>query len=1043
MVFTALLLAGAAWWWRSHGAPAGAPARSEPEADEQARARLDRLRAQLAAASSAPLPSPRGDLEISGRVLGRSGPVAGAMVTATAPDPDEALPDLPCDPRSSSSEKLLDLHCKEAARLASLVAERRGDAQPMARATTDADGRFTLRGLMAGTYALWAEAAEGAGLNKGVAAGGSGDVLLGEGMRIRGKVVDGQGRPVEAAVVTAIFPDPSRFFDTLSAADGSFVLVHLPRSRYVVIAQSGTLLPDRARQQEGVDESLRLTLHAPRWLRGRVLKDGAPVPSASVTLFRGQHKLTTVTDQAGAFELGPLEAGEGLLTATQGNLRAETQVLIPERVDPPGVVLHLEPGGRLECSMRSAAGGPIPGAKVSLYGEGEGSREVPVAADGSCRMEGLRSGGYNLHATAKGFRNPDVSLVHIHSGETAKVQLVLEPVESFEGTVLDPDGRPLAGATVCTLHPYSDGEPTGDDGRFSLEKPQDGPVTLKASHDDYATTVISVTLPAPQLVVRLARGFDLDGVVLDAAGAPVQGALVEACDGRFDSPNLELLGCDDMRSSTTDAAGAFHLRALSKGPLTLLAIRDRGGLPGQQVLKVLERATADRVTLQFSPAGRIAGIAVDELGHPLQGVQVMMRAAQPGDDVRPNMGMVDSDEAGAFECPSLDVGEYEISGSLAGYQGAETRAHTGAEAVKLVLRPEPKVRGRVVTSDGEPVTVFRVNERLFDEPSGQFAVDRNVEAEMFVKVEAGDELATTIRRVPPGAGDHALGDVVMNAGRRIVGHVLDAETGLGIPGAMVAAGKDPGRRFFDPDRQSGQVATRPDGSFELPHVDDGAEVLIAWRDGYEQALLRMRGETELQVRLIRTGRIVGEVQWGGRQILGVVAEGVGRSARGSAAVDASGHFVIDDLPAGQYSVTAFPRPERATFFPVKVQVPPSGEVHVIISAQAAGSMLRIRVHGGGPEELPVAFLVQSLERLPSNREELVEALGSAAEAMEDHGEQIFRQVPAGEYVAMVALVNRKSPVVRLAMMPVVLGAQDQAIEIAVPTGAPVIDIRDL
>jgi hypothetical protein len=101
------------------------------------------------------------------------------------------------------------------------------------------------------------------------------------------------------------------------------------------------------------------------------------------------------------------------------------------------------------------------------------------------------------------------------------------------------------------------------------------------------------------------------------------------------------------------------------------------------------------------------------------------------------------------------------------------------------------------------------------------------------------------------------------------------------------------------------------------------------------------------------------------------------------------------------------------------------------------------VHGGGPEELPVAFLVQSLERLPSNREELVEALGSAAEAMEDHGEQIFRQVPAGEYVAMVALVNRKSPVVRLAMMPVVLGAQDQAIEIAVPTGAPVIDIRDL
>src|SRR5690349_14246571 len=115
LVATAVVLASALWWWESHAALVEPS--SHPEADEQARARLERLRAQLLAASSAPQPPPKGDLEIGGRVIGRNGPVVGATVIATTPDPDESLPALPCDPESK--RELLDSDCEEATQLAS------------------------------------------------------------------------------------------------------------------------------------------------------------------------------------------------------------------------------------------------------------------------------------------------------------------------------------------------------------------------------------------------------------------------------------------------------------------------------------------------------------------------------------------------------------------------------------------------------------------------------------------------------------------------------------------------------------------------------------------------------------------------------------------------------------------------------------------------------------------------------------------------------------------------------------------------------------
>src|SRR5947207_9795062 len=96
LISAAALLFGAGWWWHSSDHAGEQATRATPETDEQARARFAKTLAQLNAILSAPLPAPAGDLEISGQVVGPNGPLPGAIVTATRPEPGETLSELPC-----------------------------------------------------------------------------------------------------------------------------------------------------------------------------------------------------------------------------------------------------------------------------------------------------------------------------------------------------------------------------------------------------------------------------------------------------------------------------------------------------------------------------------------------------------------------------------------------------------------------------------------------------------------------------------------------------------------------------------------------------------------------------------------------------------------------------------------------------------------------------------------------------------------------------------------------------------------------------------
>lgn len=127
--------------------------------------------------------------------------------------------------------------------------------------------------------------------------------------------------------------------------------------------------------------------------------------------------------------------------------------------------------------------------------------------------------------------------------------------------------RPLAGATVWT----TDGRTatTGADGRFALTGawPQDG--TWVVHHPAYHASTVVGLAPEGEIELHLKtntvvpgpltpsgeNAFEVDGRVVDAAGAPIEGltVLMNAEDGSFGTPAL------------TAADGTFTMRVLAHG----------------------------------------------------------------------------------------------------------------------------------------------------------------------------------------------------------------------------------------------------------------------------------------------------------------------------------------------------------------------------------------------------------------------------------------------------------------------------------------------
>jgi RNA polymerase sigma factor (sigma-70 family) len=241
--------------------------------------------------------------------------------------------------------------------------------------------------------------------------------------KIAGRVIDGSGAPVLAALVRATPLDsaPDALHptaQTLSDAAGHFTIYGLDPGRHRVIAALHGYAPATTDAVLAGDADLVLALHAGGALTGRVTggAGSAPVPSFTIAVTRrdGPVKevsvsVRSVVDPEGRFTVPDLEPGDYRVRAS-ALTQAPSPPVDATVPDPPASAAPLEialtRGGTLVGKVVEAgSGAPLAHARVSMESMLDTSSTVPIVASALTSD----TGDFSLEGVSPGVRSVTVA----------------------------------------------------------------------------------------------------------------------------------------------------------------------------------------------------------------------------------------------------------------------------------------------------------------------------------------------------------------------------------------------------------------------------------------------------------------------------------------------------------------------------------------------------------------------------------------------------------------------------------------------------------
>lgn len=492
----------------------------------------------------------------------------------------------------------------------------------------------------------------------------------------------------------------------------------------------------------------------------------------------------------------------------------------------------------------------------------------------------------------------------------------LEPlptVTTVVARVVGPGGAPVGGARFASV--YATGRPRGE-GNETVSGP-DGGVRLDLADGDLRAfntevfpmvfrveaeglaTAFEVTAPAWHGTtdlgdIALAPGGQLTGLVVDDAGAPVNGARVLAAVEGHREITDALRTTGPERSiprprTASGEGGRFTLAGLPAGDVQLW-VHARGRLwtlteahpvaPGRAL-------DVGAVTLELpEPEQRIEGVVLGPGGAALEGIRVRGESLPGGRDTVDVTG-----PDGRFShLPATGSSVEFIAVDPSGRFGMSATAMASAgDAIELRLMPRRMLEIRVVDDGGEPVpeadvmAVLTEGRSIFADggrpiPGFQWLhtdadgrVEMEVPAEPF-QVSASGHGYDAVRE---GPFDHDSApesvELVLHREKAIRGRVTFA--GQSVPQAQVVVGEHiegfvPRSAGF-PERffasRTGGVTTEGDGTFSVPVEPTWTEVsVVAFRQGLaaaEVALTLVPGEgaEDVVLEMVRGGGVAGVV----------------------------------------------------------------------------------------------------------------------------------------------------------------------------------------
>ncbi len=712
------------------------------------------------------------------------------------------------------------------------------------------------------------------------------------------------------------------------------------------VAASSTVFRWFVSLKEGLDRSMILT--PLKWLTGTAL--GMGLIATGWTWVAGQSPKSTPaqvppTGQAKPAEDKPPAPAPVATSKPPGqDDRVATEITVETRdaaTDAPvsGVPIHLrtKPTNQVESAATDAAG-------LVRF------RVLDPAAIESFHLTTGDESGFVPLAAPNWFSGEGASRTLL-----SRFVFKVERGVPIKGRVLDPSGRPVAGASVVVNvkkeYPKAnqfvalgdDPVVTDSEGRWSIPVAPAHPdsVQIAAYHQLHRTDSpfyypeeikdLAALGDGSAVVTIPTRGSLLEGVVVDSKGQGVADAKV-SLDGSSGYGNA-------VPAIRTDAGGGFSFGVRPGTKSTLTATHPGFGPAG---VKIQVGGEPQRITLTLPPAETLSGQVVDQSGQPIPQAAITLswRPGDLGQDYYRSMPVAQwlrSDAEGRFAWPEAPKGDVRAELYAGGYMGQEGLTLTTGGLNRITLTRPTKVRGTVVdAATGQPVKDFsltpgtarRPGDRLIWQSVDLFKVARpspgmfEFESSMpfhqlAVRVESGEYFSEVSPLISTDGAIHDL-TLRLTQGEPVAGRVL-APDGSPVSGAMVYLDRpDDSHRMANgviEDRERVRMTHTPvaaDGSFRLPPQ----------RAPFSLVALSDSGVAMIPVGGYRAGAAIPLFPWvkveGTCRIDGAPGEGFllsrdrdepskARSAgfptdeQVDVQVDASGHFTIPRLTPGRHS----------------------------------------------------------------------------------------------------------------------------------------------
>ncbi len=454
----------------------------------------------------------------------------------------------------------------------------------------------------------------------------------GDPTKLSGVVLGPDDKPLAGVDVDAWIWHPGN--ETKTDADGKFELSGFDPSEQIEIELTKVnYCPHYVVSKQAGTKGWVVRMQDDTWLEGRVLDDkGEPVADVEIRAERGpfenpnvtigEVKTTTTTDSSGNYKLY-LEPDDYVLKirASDGLVLRQDDVQL-DNGQQRKLDLELEKGITFRAKIiDSITGEPVEG--IVLWNWRLEGVEGTSNAEGLLEIPGMFPGTFEFNVTAKGsdrrrdsvagkyarWWSPDATREHQRKQiepavfqrnfdelefelrrmktEMEPVTIEIEPCAIVRGRVIDPNGKPVAGATVAPAKTGSGNSLTGDtrfsyttkeDGTFEAKLPASGGMVYNlVAHDgkynewrNWANGVGEPFITSPGEVVEgvelhLTKGATVRGVLLDAAGKPLALQQVRAV------PADERVNRYYVPTVRTDANGRFEIQHIRPGKTIIQA----------------------------------------------------------------------------------------------------------------------------------------------------------------------------------------------------------------------------------------------------------------------------------------------------------------------------------------------------------------------------------------------------------------------------------------------------------------------------------------